>query len=85
MCILNVKKLINSITLNCSEVFMNVTKATNSTGSKPARGTPFTSWLQQITMHSTFDCKEEAQRLCSDFTMLLIEILLLSEIRSSTN
>jgi hypothetical protein len=46
-----------------------VTKATNGTGSKTARGTPFDSWLQQITLHSTLECHEES----SDFTMLLVE------------
>jgi hypothetical protein len=61
MCSLTVKKLINSITLNCLEVFLNVMKATNGTGSKPARGTPFASWLQQIAQYSTLDCNEEAQ------------------------
>jgi hypothetical protein len=61
MCSLTVKKLINLITLNCLEVLLHVTKATNGTGSKPARRTPFASWLQQIAMHSTLDCNEEAQ------------------------
>jgi hypothetical protein len=61
MCSLTVKKLINLITLNSSEVFLHVTKATNGTGSKTARGTPFDSWLQQITLHSTLECHEEAQ------------------------
>jgi hypothetical protein len=53
--------LIDLITLNFSEVFLHVTKATNGTGSKPARGTPFKSWLQQIALHSTLDCNKEAQ------------------------
>jgi hypothetical protein len=66
MCSLTAKKLIKVITLNSSEVFQCVTKATTGTGSKPARGTPFASWLQQIHVHIALQLKS------SDFTMLLI-------------
>jgi hypothetical protein len=60
MCSLTLKKFINLITLNCLEVLLHVTKAINGTGSKPARRTPFVSWLL-ITLHSTLDCNGEAQ------------------------
>jgi|688.fasta_scaffold104939_1 hypothetical protein len=52
MCSLTAKKLIKVITLNCSEVFQCVAKATTGTGSKTVRATPFASWLQQINEKS---------------------------------